>query len=34
MDNVYRPDEREEISEKIHLRKYFDDYKERILEGK
>ena len=33
MDIIHRPEQREEISEKIHLKTYFDGYAKLIHEG-
>ncbi len=34
MDLVHRPDEREEISEKVHLKTYFLEFRKNLVEGK
>ncbi len=34
MDLVHRPDERDEISEKIHLKTYFQEFRRTLEEGK
>jgi hypothetical protein len=33
MDNVHRPDERDEISEKVHLKTYFEQFKKTVEKG-
>lgn len=34
MDLVHRPDEREEISEKVHLKTYFLEFRKNLVEGR
>ena len=33
MDNVHRPAERDEISEKVHLKTYFERFKNNLAKG-